>query len=155
MWLLVISLMNCSSVFAKKRGCSVTFKNVLAVYAAEYKTSTLQLRILRTMRFKSSRQLTQIFSSTPLGEYFVATLTIMRFESSRMSKNERILYVVPFDFCDPTCRLRVKCLLQKHDPWAEKPIRMLQVNDLCLYPKWVWPWDLFNGSLLISKTKER
>ena len=94
----------------------MTFKNVLEVYAAEYKTSTLQLRILRTMRFKSSRQLTQIFSSTPLGEYFVAMLTIMRFESSRMSKNERILNVVPFDFCDPTSRLRVKCLLQKHDP---------------------------------------
>ena len=142
MWLLVISLMNCSSVFVKKRGCNGTFKNVLEVYAPEYKTCTLQLPILRTMRFKSSRQLTQIFCSTPLWEYFVATLTIMRFESSRMSKNERILYVVPFDFCDPTCRLRVKCLLQKHDPWAEKQIRMLQVNDLCLYPKWVWPSGL-------------
>ena len=142
MWLLVISLMNCSSVFVKKGGCNGTFKNVLEVCAPEYKTCTLQLPILRTMRFKSSRQLTQIFCSTPLWEYFVATLTTMRFESSRMSKNERILYVVPFDFCDPTCRLRVKCLLQKHDPWAEKPIRMLQVNDLCLYPKWVWPSGL-------------
>ena len=142
MWLLVISLMNCSSVFVKKRGCNGTFKNVLEVYAPEYKTCTLQLPILRTMRFKSSRQLTQIFCSTPLWEYFVATLTIMRFESSRMSKNERILYVVPFDFCDPTCRLRVRFLLQKHDPWAEKQIRMLQVNDLCLYPKWVWPSGL-------------
>ena len=75
----------------------------------------------------------QICLSTLLLKRFVATLTITRFESSRMSKNERILYVVPFDFCDPTCRLRVKCLLQKHDPWAEKQIRMLQVNDLCLY----------------------
>ena len=74
-------------------------------------------------------------------------LTIMRFESSRMSKNVRIptrdsdshgfsftiLYMLPFDLCDPICRLRVKCLLQKHDPRAEKQIRILQVNDLCLY----------------------
>ena len=29
MWFLVISSINCSPVFVKKRGCSVTFKNVL------------------------------------------------------------------------------------------------------------------------------
>ena len=40
--------------------------------------------------------------------------------------------MVTFDFCDPTCHLGVKCSLQKHDPWAEKQVRVPEVNNLYL-----------------------